>query len=216
MNILDKVLIVMFLIFPMTGISQVVVFYDVMVGGRTVGSVKVLHFLPGQEAGKRRIEAEFSIPFYSGSFFSENQFTNGILKNSVTEHRVNGKKKEQTRTLENARHQYQIDFFETNAEIRKTKDIRFCINSTLTNLYYEEPVNICSVYSERYGQMCTVKKSGENSYTVTLPNGKQSVYSYSDGQCKEVHAELAGFKLRIIKRNISLVKNNYDKNKIRL
>lgn len=205
MKISVSLSIIIFLIMPQLSVSQSV-FFDLIVAGRTVGSVRVLHFESGQETGRRRVEAEFRIPFYSGSFFSENQFSNGLLKNSLTEHRVNGKTKEQTRTLENTNHEYKIDFLETNADIKKSKDIRFGISNTLTNLYYEEPVNICSVYSERYGQMCTVKKSGENSYTVTLPNGKRSIYSYSGGQCYEVQAELAGLKLRIVKRNVRLAK----------
>lgn len=206
MKIFSQIIIITFLSIPFTGISQTVVVYDVLIGGRTVGSVRVLHFLSGQEVSKRRIEAEFNIPFYSGSFISENQFLNGILKTSLTEHRVNGKTKEQTRTLESINHNYQIDFFETNTGIKKSKDIRFGIKNTLTNLYYEEPIDIHTIYSERYGQMCSMKKISEGIYAVRLPNGKQSIYSYSNGLCNEVQAELAGWKLRIVKRDIHLAK----------
>lgn len=70
----------------------------------------------------------------------------------------------------------------------------------MTGLYYQEPSNVGVVYSERYGQMCPVKKLDESRYSVILPNGKQSIYAYRQGLCTEVLSELAGMKLRIVRR----------------
>lgn len=81
------------LILPFRSVSQTVMF-DVMVAGRVIGSVKVLLYENGAKTVKRRIEAQFSIPFYAGSFSSENDFLEGKLQSSVTEHFVNGKQKE--------------------------------------------------------------------------------------------------------------------------
>ena len=175
-------------------------FYDVIVGGRIIGSVKVLYYDNKAESSKRRIEAEFNIPFYSGSFFSENHFVNGLLKTSVTEHRTNGKQKEKTLTSNTIAQQYQIDFSGSTAVTEKTKNLRFGIEKTITSLYYEEPVDVNTIYSERYGQMCIIKKLKENNYGVTLPNGKKSTYTYRNGQCSAVEAELAGVKLHIVRR----------------
>ena len=46
--------------------------------------------------------------------------------------------------------------------------------------------------------MCSVKRLSEGKYGVSLPDGKQGIYSYKDGLCKEVNTDLAGFKLRIV------------------
>ena len=175
-------------------------FYDVILGGRVVGSVRVLYYESKPESSKRRIEAEFSVPFYSGSFSSENHFVNGLLKTSVTEHRANGKQKEKTSTSNTSARQYQIDFSGATAATEKTKNLCFGIEKTITSLYYEEPVNVSSIYSERYGQMCNIKKLEDNNYGVTLPNGKKSRYTYRNGQCSVVEAELAGVKLHIVRR----------------
>jgi hypothetical protein len=59
-------------------------------------------------------------------------------------------------------------------------------------------VNIKEVYSERFGQMCSLKKLSEGNYGVTLPDGKKGIYTYKNGQCSEVRTDLAGFKLRIV------------------
>ncbi|WP_254560156.1 DUF6134 family protein [Dyadobacter diqingensis] len=176
------------------------VMYDVTVAGRVVGSVKVILFDAGAKTVKRRIEAQFSIPFYSGSFFSENDFADGFLKTSLTEHYVNGKQRERTFTSNKKPQSYRIDFSGKTADKEKPKDLNQAINHTITNLYYEEPANVSAVYSERYGQMCSVKKLDENRYGISLPNGKQSIYAYERGQCTEVQSELAGMKLRIVRK----------------
>lgn len=187
------------LMLPSRSVSQTVM-YDVMVAGRVVGSVKVLLYDNTAKTVKRRIEAEFSIPFYSGSFSSENDFVEGNLKSSVTEHFVNGKQKESTHTLNRQPQLYYVDFAGKAKDSGKLKEVNQVINHTMTGLYYQEPSNVGVVYSERYGQMCTVKKLDDSRYGVILPNGKQSIYAYRQGLCTEVQSELAGMKLRIVRR----------------
>ena len=84
-------------VFPSSSVSQTV-FYDVMLAGRIVGSVKVMLFESSTKIVKRRIEAKFSIQFYSGSFSSENDFSDGHLLSSLTQHFVNGNQKKSTHT----------------------------------------------------------------------------------------------------------------------
>jgi len=79
-------------VFPSSSVSQTV-FYDVMLAGRIVGSVKVMLFESSNRTVKRRIEAQFSIEFYSGSFSSENDFSEGHLLSSLSEYFVNGKQR---------------------------------------------------------------------------------------------------------------------------
>jgi hypothetical protein len=191
-------------VFNPLGSNAQTVHYDVKVGGRTIGSVKVLHFENKTGAEKRRIEADFSVPFYSGSFYSENQFHNGTLKSSLTEHRVNGKQKEKTATFSTIPQRYQIDFSTTSRKAEKSKDLVHSINHTITSLYYEEPLGLKAVYSERYGQMCSLEKAGAERYRISLPNGKQSLYIYRGGICQEVETELAGVKIRIVRKETRL------------
>jgi len=186
-------------LFPFSSVSQTVI-YDVMVAGRIVGSVKVMLCETGAKTVKRRVEAQFSIPFYSGSFSSENDFSEGHLQSSLTEHFVNGKQKERTHTSNRRPQLYHVDFSGKAADTGALKEVNQAINHTMTGLYYQEPSNVGTVYSERYGQMCSVKKLDESRYGVILPNGKQSIYAYHQGLCTEVQSELAGMKLRIVRR----------------
>jgi hypothetical protein len=178
--------------------SQIMV-YDVSMGGHTIGTVKVL---PHDQAGRqsrKRIEAEFSVPFYSGSFVSENHFLDGVLHSSSTEQVVNGRRKEQTSTKHINGQRYQFGLTEKNTSA-KEREISVPIVHTITGLYYQEPVNVADVYSEKYGKICRVKKLDEGKYCISLPNGKESIYSYQGGQCTEIATELGGIRLSIVRK----------------
>ena len=203
MKSLKLLAFVFFLTFPALAISQTVL-YDIVIAGRTVGTVKVIQDEANKENPKLRIDAEVSVPFYSGSLRSENQYVDGVLKTSVTDYRVNGRKKEKVLTSKAASNQYQVDFFGSDEDFEKRKDLRHGIFKTIVNLYYEEPVNVSAVYSEKYGQMCKVEKVGEGRYGVVMPNGKRTIYSYKDGKCMEVAVELAGVKLRMVRKETVL------------
>lgn len=205
MKLLNLLALVVFLNIPADAIAQTV-HYDIVIGGRTVGSVKVLDDDSEPESARRQIDAEVSIPFYSGSLRSENQFQDGALKTSATEYRVNGKVKEKVHTSSTSLRHYQVDFFGSGPAVETRKDVKHGITKTIVNLYYEEPVNVNAVYSEKYGQICKVESLGNSRYGVIMPSGKQTVYTYVDGKCVEVIVELAGVKLKILRKEIRLAR----------
>ena len=188
---------------PFTANSQTVV-YDIVIARRTVGSVRVHQIDSTDEHSKFHIDAEVSIPFYSGSLQSENQFFNGFLKSSMTDYKVNGKKKERTFTSKVTPGHYHVDYYGSGKTYDERKDFVHSISKTIVGLYYHEPINVNAVYSEKFGQMCPVVNLGENRYSVTMPSGKKNIYTYAGGKCLEVTVELGGFKLRIVRKEIAI------------
>ncbi len=172
--------------------------YTVIVAGRTVGSLKVYNYELKNSVETHRIESDFKFLFYSGKYSIQSNYANGRLLGSVAAHYVNGDLKEKTQTKSTVNPLYQVLFSGEDAPKIDKKDLNFHISSTITGLYYKEPVNVKEVYSERFGQMCSLKKISDGKYGVTLPDGKEGIYSYKNGQCKEVKTDLAGFKLRIV------------------
>lgn len=174
--------------------------YSVSIAGKTVGSLRVFKNLSpsaDRDSKVQKVESDFKFLFRSGKFSSQSFFENGHLVNSVSSHHVNGDLKEQTRTLIKPGHIYEVFFSEEKNSVVKTKKLSYPINNTLTSLFYGEPVDVKEVYSERFGQMCSVRKMTSKEYQVTLPDGKRNSYFYTSGQCTEVETELAGLKLRI-------------------
>ena len=172
--------------------------YDVIVAGRTIGSLKVFDEKGLNDAETHRIESDFKIMFYKGSYSTQTNYVQGKLVSATCAHHVNGDLKEQTLTKTSSKTLYEVLFSGEDAEDKPNVVVNKPISSTITSLYYKEPVNITEVYSERYGKMCNIRKLSEGKYGVTLPDGKEGVYSYKNGLCREVKTDLAGFKLRIV------------------
>jgi len=172
--------------------------YDVIVAGRTIGSLRVFDYDVKNQVETHRIESDFKILFYKGKFSTQTSYVQGQLVSAVSAHEVNGDLKEKTQTKSSVKSLYEILFSGEDAEDKPRKEFNSPINNTVTSLYYKEPINISQVYSERYGQMCSVKKISDGNYGVSLPDGKQGIYTYKNGLCREVKTDLAGFKLRIV------------------
>jgi hypothetical protein len=173
--------------------------YNVIVAGRTIGSLKVFDNKGLDNTETHRIESNFKIMFYKGKYATQTNYVQGKLVSATCSHHVNGDLKEQTDTKKNAgKPSYDVLFSGEDGEDKPRIEFKSPIQSTITGLYYKEPVNISEVYSERYGKMCSVKKLSEGKYGVVLPDGKQGIYSYKNGLCQEVNTDLAGFKLRIV------------------
>jgi len=172
--------------------------YDVIVAGRTIGSLKVFDDNGKDDTETHRIESDFKIMFYKGKYSTQTNYVQGKLVSATCSHHVNGDLKEKTLTRSSVKPLYEVMFSGEDAEDKAKIELNSPIITTITSLYYKEPVNIHEVYSERYGTMCSVKKLSEGKYGVSLPDGKQGVYTYQKGLCKEVKTDLAGFKLRIV------------------
>jgi hypothetical protein len=172
--------------------------YDVIVAGRTIGSLKVFDEKGADNAETHRIESDFKIMFYKGSYSTQTNYVQGKLVSATCAHHVNGDLKEKTLTKTSSKSLYEVLFSGEDAEDKPNVVVNKPISSTITGLYYKEPINITEVYSERYGKMCNIRKLSDGKYGVTLPDGKEGVYSYKNGLCREVKTDLAGFKLRIV------------------
>jgi hypothetical protein len=172
--------------------------YDVIVAGRTIGSLKVFDEKGKDNTETHRIESDFKVMFYKGKYSTQTNYVQGKLVSATCSHHVNGDLKERTLTQSSTKPLYEVFFSGEDGEDKPKLEVNAPINSTITSLYYKEPININEVYSERYGKMCSVKKLSEGRYGVSLPDGKQGIYSYKNGLCHEVKTDLAGFKLRIV------------------
>lgn len=66
-------------------------------------------------------------------------------------------------------------------------------------MYFEEPTNITSVFSERFLEYCPLEPLGDHKYKLSLPNGKDNIYTYADGKLVEVYVDRTWFSLKFQK-----------------
>ena len=69
------------------------------------------------------------------------------------------------------------------------------INYTTARLYFDEPVGIKNIYSERFLAFCPLESLGDHKYKLYLTNGKENYYTYSDGILTEVFVDRTWFNL---------------------
>ena len=68
-------------------------------------------------------------------------------------------------------------------------------------LYCAVPENITKVYSDNYQKLLDLKKTGEHTYRLTLPDGNYNYYTYSGGVCSKVVIERPLFTLQFVLRD---------------
>jgi hypothetical protein len=73
------------------------------------------------------------------------------------------------------------------------------IYASISTLYIKEPVNMTAVYSESYQKLIALKKLPANKYSIVLPDGNSSTYSYKNGILVEVNSKTNWGNLRFVK-----------------
>ncbi len=89
--------------------------------------------------------------------------------------------------------------YEMKNKDEEKSTINHSIYLTTANLYYIEPKNMNMVYSEKFQKMIPIKNTGNKKYTLELPNGNKTTYSYTNGVCSMVEADTDWATLRFVK-----------------
>ncbi len=55
------------------------------------------------------------------------------------------------------------------------------VTTSLLELYYEEPVGLTKIFSERGGVYLPIKSLGNHRYELTKSSGRPTIYTYEDG-----------------------------------
>lgn len=173
--------------------SQAII-YDILLAGRAVGELNITPVRTSDGGEHLRVRGAIDTFLYDVVYVGENRFEKGVLKTALSSQEVNGKLKEKTNTVQNSE-SYQVTFADAKSSSKETGRVPHPINHTITSLYYREPVNLKQIYSDRYGKMCPVQKVSAGAYEVVMPDGKKTLYTYADGQCREVQSEIVGFNL---------------------
>jgi hypothetical protein len=111
-----------------------------------------------------------------------NKFTGNVLTQAGVHRTINGKVK-----LDNAVQltggKYNIIKGDADQPISKP------IVTTVTSLYFKEPVGITEVFSEVYLCFLQIKKTAPSVYETSLPDGGLMTYSYTHGNLTHITAK---------------------------
>lgn len=73
------------------------------------------------------------------------------------------------------------------------------IQHSVSDLYFTEPRQITTVYSETLGKLLPIRSLGNGAYELSLPEGKKNIYRYQKGALIEVEVSHAFGKAHIVR-----------------
>ena len=98
-------------------------------------------------------------------------------------------------TVEQDINEYHAFKFPDDHFVLNQVDLRF----TTAKLYFQEPLGIKRVYSERFLKYCPLEAQGDSRYKLHLPDNKVNYYIYKDEQLAAVLVERTWFNLEFRK-----------------
>lgn len=167
--------------------------YDVHHNGRVRGSVEVIYKNYGGTSNMR-IESDFNIPMLiqvSIRSVEEASFHNGILTSSSVDRRVNGREKMKQKLLASGE-----SYRWHGRDERDTPS--FPIRWSVLSLYFREPINQRTVFSDALGKTVSIREIKKGTYRLDLPNGNFNYYSYVKGVCTIIEIHHSLFKLQFV------------------
>jgi hypothetical protein len=121
----------------------------------------------------------------------ESFFKDGILQYSSIYRKVNGHINTNNQTQLSGDDYVIVD----KKENETNKLSNYPITGCFLGLYYNEPANNTTLYSDTYKQLISIIKLGEHKYKVTLPDGNYNYYYYNKGICTRVEVVHSFYKI---------------------
>lgn len=188
--------ILFFLFTPFLDFQQVVgqhKAFSVSLGGKEIGEITASLTASGKtETYKVKSDVKFKA-LWKSYHRETNHFVvyeNKQLKKSASSVYMNEELEDSTTTN---RGQLKMNCYRYPDEqfVQNEHQIKF----TTAKLYFQEPVNVDNIYSERFLAYCKVELVGKNKYKLHLTNGKKNYYTYTNGVLTEVFVDRTLFNL---------------------
>ena len=159
------------------------------------GKVGKLYINKSAKEGAVFIEtnSEVKIPFYTINWITTTTILGDKLKSSAYSQLLNGNKREFTEISQISDNSWQM----VN---EKGISDRILIQHFFyaSKLYFEEPVNINYVFSERFGGPLEMVNKGNGHYRLMLPEENYCDYYYENGVCKIVKAKNGNRTIKMV------------------
>jgi hypothetical protein len=172
-------------------------FYDVIRKGEVIGTINLQVQVKDNKSFllmRSNVKTRF---IFSFSDYCEEAATydDGIMIYSSFYQKQNGSDKASKKTIAYNDSYKLVD--NGVAKVFKYSPIRY--NTLL--LYCAVPENITKVYSDNYQKLLDLKKTGEHTYRLTMPDGNYNYYTYSGGICNKVVIERTFFTVQFVLKN---------------
>lgn len=166
--------------------------FTVYVGSDKAGSLFITKYELGEKISYH-LHSEVRVKLLVGISIEENiqdVFVNGLLQTSEHTRFINDSQR-----IKNSLHYTQQKYMLRKND-KESGYLSAPIRTSVTCLYFAEPVLPVQVYSQSFQELIALKKSGLHSYVLKLPNGATTEFFYSKGVLVKVIANNAWGEVR--------------------
>lgn len=118
-------------------------------------------------------------------------YEDSVMIKSVSYRFANkGNENSQSSTLRTEKQKYQVTVNGKSNHLTG-KDIFYSV----VDLYFREPLGISQIYSNIHGKFLTLLHLGAHRYKMTLPDGKETYYTYSNNELISIEIEMKAGKV---------------------
>ncbi len=75
------------------------------------------------------------------------------------------------------------------------------IHRNLVTLFFNEPVSVHKIYSDKFKKMVSVTPLSKGKYKIVFPENNNSIYHYKNGKCTMIEAKGPFYKVKLIPEN---------------
>ncbi|WP_347219576.1 DUF6134 family protein [Chryseobacterium sp.] len=168
--------------------------YSIIKDDKTIGNIRVERSLKDNITeylfeSRAKVKILYSIEIYDkmGVTFKQN-----ILQHAKLYRTMNGKLKVNNTATWNG------SFYNLSDKDGANGSLQQSIFCSTASLYFNEPGNLKSVFSEKFQKMVPIQKIDSKRYRINLPNGNTTTYTYSSGICTLVEANTDFANLKFV------------------
>lgn len=168
--------------------------YSIIKDDKTIGNIRVERSLKDDITeyifeSRAKVKILYSIEIYDkmGVTFKQN-----VLQQAKLYRTMNGKLKVNNTATWNG------SFYNLSDKDGANGFLKQSIFCSTASLYFNEPGNVKSVFSEKFQKMIPIQKIDSKKYRIDLPNGNSTTYTYSSGICTLVEANTDFANLKFV------------------
>lgn len=168
--------------------------YSIIKDDKTIGTIRVERSLKDHITeylfeSRAQVKILYSIEIYDKMNVS---FKQNILQQAKLYRTMNGKLKVNNTAIWNG------SFYNLSDKDGPNGFLKQSVLYSTASLYFNEPENVKSVFSEKFQKMVPVQKIDARRYRISLPNGNTTTYTYSSGICTLVEASTDFANLKFV------------------
>lgn len=168
--------------------------YTIIKDDKTIGNISIERSLKDGITeylfeSRAKVKILYSIEIYDkmGATFKQN-----ILQQAKLYRTINGKLKVNNTATWNG------SFYNLSDKDGANGFLKQSVFYSTASLYFSEPGNVKSVFSEKFQKMIPIHKIDSKRYRIDLPNGNTTTYTYNSGICTLVEANTDFANLKFV------------------